>query len=198
MSLGIRTALAADLDALQALQWRSLRRCHAAPMAAALEAALWRLGGLGPRHVEAGTCLLCEADGEPVGFAAWQHEPLHRSGLPRERLPPLPEAGGLSATLRALHVAPEAEGQGFGRALLRAAERRIALRAGMSEALVPPAAEGFFRRHGYVAVSAHAMRLGPGAMLELRRMVHALPEAEAPLPRPHAAAAARAAARNGR
>lgn len=188
MSLGIRTALPEDLDALQALQWRSLRRGHAAPMEAALEAALWRLGGLAPRHVEGGTCLLCEADGEPRGFVAWQHEPLHKSGLPRERLPPLPEAGGLPATLRALHVAPEAEGQGLGQALLRAAERRIGLRAPMIEALVPPAAEGFFRRHGYVAVSAHAMRLGAGAMLELRRMVHALPEAEEPLPRPYAAA----------
>jgi GNAT superfamily N-acetyltransferase len=198
MMLGIRPAASDDLDALQALQWRSLRRGLGGAASAAMEASLWRLSGLAPRHVTAGACLVAEGEDSPLGFVAWQAEPLHRSGLPRETLPALPAGCGRAAALRALHVMPEAAKGGIGTALLEEAERRL-LRTGIdtAEALVPIAAEGFFRRHGYVAISAHATRLAGGAVLELRRMLHALPERK-PLTAPAAAVAAgRAAATPG-
>jgi len=177
MMLGIRPAAPDDLDALQALQWRSLRLGLGGAASAAMEASLWRLSGLAPRHLAGGTCLVAQGEEGPLGFVAWQAEPLHRGGLPREKLPPLPAGCGPAASLRALHVLPEAKKGGIGGALLEAAEQRLS-RAGIEtvEALVPVAAEGFFRRHGYVALSAHATRLAGGAVLELRRMLHALPE----------------------
>jgi len=198
MMLGIRAAASDDLDALQALQWRSLRLGLGGAPSAALEASLWRLSGLAPRHLTAGTCLVAEGEEGPLGFVAWQAEPLHRAGLLREALPALSAACGRAAALRALHVLPEAVKAGIGTALLEEAERRL-LRAGIAtaEALVPVAAEGFFRRHGYVAISAHATRLAGGAVLELRRMLHALPERK-PITAPAVAAApGRAAATPG-
>ncbi len=185
MNMGIRPARPDELDALQALQWQSLRQGADGPQPAALEAALWRLRGLAPHHLAAGACLLAEDDRGLAGFIAWQDEPLQRSFLPREKLPPLPAACGRSATLRALHVAPQRTGAGIGRALLAAAEQRFAAAfVETVEALVPPGAEGFFRRQGYVALSAHATRLADGAVLELRRMVRALPEGPARLRHP--------------
>jgi GNAT superfamily N-acetyltransferase len=198
MMLGLRAAAPDDLDALQALQWRSLRLGLGAAPSPALEAALWRLSGLAPHHLAARSCLVAEGEEGPLGFIAWQSEPLHRGGLPREPLPPLPAACGRSATLRALHVVAEAGLQGIGRALLREAERRLAdLGVETTEALVPVAAETFFRRHGYVTISVHASRLPGGDVLEVRRMLRALPEGHAL--RPHAAGAMRVrpAARRG-
>lgn len=176
MNTRIRTALAEELDALQGLQWRCLRHGLAAPRSPSAEAALWRLRGVAPRHVAAGTCLVMEHEGRLVGLVAWQAEALHRGGLPREPLPPLPDPSPACA-LRALHLAPEMQGQGLGTLLLRDAECRIAAQARLIEALVPASAEGFFRRHGYVAISTHVTRLGPRAVLELRRMLRAVPPA---------------------
>jgi GNAT superfamily N-acetyltransferase len=170
-----RTATLHDVDALQALQWRSLRRGLGGARPAALEAMLWRLSGLAPRHVVAGDCLVAEADRGVLGFVVWQGEALDHHGLSRERLPALPARCGRAATLRALHVAPEAEGRGIGAALLRAAEAQLAAaQFQAAEAFVPPSAEAFFRRHGYVALSAHAARLPAGALLELQRMIRTL------------------------
>jgi GNAT superfamily N-acetyltransferase len=195
----IRTATPDDLDALQALQWRSLRLGLGAAPSPALEASLWRLSGLAAHHVAARACLVAEGgEAGPLGFIAWQAEPLHRGGLPREALPPLPAACGRSTTLRALHVVAEAGLQGIGRALLREAERRLAdLGVETVEALVPVAAEAFFRRHGYVAISVHATRLPGGDVLELRRMLRALPEGHGLKPHGAVTARARAAARRG-
>jgi GNAT superfamily N-acetyltransferase len=198
MMRGIRFAIPGDLDALQALQWRSLRLGLGAAPSPAVEASLWRLSGLAPHHLAARACLVAEGGAGPLGFIAWQAEPLHRGGLPREPLPPLPAACGRSATLRALHVEAEAGLQGIGRALLREAERKLAdLGVETTEALVPVVAEAFFRRHGYVAISVHATRLPGGDVLELRRMLRALPEGHAL--KPHAAGAMRGrpAARRG-
>jgi GNAT superfamily N-acetyltransferase len=178
--MGIRPARPDELDALQALQWQSLRHGAATPPPAALEAALWRLRGLAPHHLAAGACLLAEDDNGLAGFILWQDEPLQRSFLPRDQLPPLPSACGRAAALRTLDVAPDRLGTGIGHALLAAAEQRFAAALVETvEALVPPGAEGFFRRHGYVALSAHASRLAGGAVLELRRMVRALPDGPA-------------------
>jgi GNAT superfamily N-acetyltransferase len=147
MMLGIRPARPDDLDALQALQWRSLRRGLGGAASATMEASLWRLFGLTPRHLSAGTCLVAHDAAGPLGFVAWQAEPLERVGLPREALAPLPAGCGRATALRALHVVPDATKRGIGSALLGEAEQRLG-RAGFETAEV----------------------------LELRRMVRALPD----------------------
>jgi GNAT superfamily N-acetyltransferase len=105
---------------------------------------------------------------DPALIAAWPHHVAERGGrvLGFYGLEPALEGVGLDS----LFVAPEAIGQGIGRALWRHAVATA--RARGHPALVvasDPHAEGFYRRMGAVPAGARPSALAPGRLLPVLR-----------------------------
>jgi GNAT superfamily N-acetyltransferase len=168
----IRPARLDELESLLALQQASLRRFGMDRYpTATLEAALAQMGTMDPRMISDGTYLAAERDGALLGCAGWTARPLPYARLLLGPMPPLPPDCGMPGTVRSLYVAPHATGLGVGAALLAAVEARL-LDAGAdtAEMLVAVSGEGFFARHGYVALSDHAFRLADGIDFAVRRM----------------------------
>ena len=149
----IRAAIAADADAIAALQGRAWRRAYAdflPPEASEPDAAAARRAGWGEvlaAPAERPTTLVWDQDGIVAGFAA--------VGAARDDAA-TPGCGELMA----LYVDPVAQGAGVGRALLDAAHTLLR-EAGYAEAVLwvferNEAARALYERRGWI--------LDPGAV----------------------------------
>lgn len=143
--LHLRTALVADRQVLEAIQWRA--SLNNPGDRAALEAHPDAIV-MPPEQLAAGGVFVAEIDGAPRGFAAI-----------------LPRTDG-NAELDALFVEPDEWGHGIGRALVEhCCEAARAAGAAALHVVGNPHAEGFYTRCGFVLVGTQQMRFGVGLLM---------------------------------
>jgi GNAT superfamily N-acetyltransferase len=174
MTATIRLAQPAELDVILGMHRRSMRVLGAGYYATeVIEAALARMGTLDPGLIEDGTYLVAEADGALAGSAGWSLRPSNYAKLMREALAPLPGRVGL---VRSVFVEPRMARRGIARALMKAAEARLA-QAGVDTAELMATLSGvpFYASLGYERLSDHALEVGDGLAFGARRMARMLP-----------------------
>lgn len=184
-AITIRTARQEDLEAIAAMQRRSLLALAVgdyAPEAVAAMAA--HLPGLNPALVTAGTLLVAEAAaGRLVGCAGWSRRPVDEAvALDRAPSPFPPQLDPVGA-VRSVFVDPSVARTGLGRRLMARVEAAmVASGCVTAELLGTLPAERLYRSLGYTALTAHEMRLPGGQSIRVRRMARRLDGAAGGMP----------------
>jgi len=146
LSIKLRSAVAAERESLEALQWRaSLRNAGDQESLRANRDAI----ELPANQIENGGVVVAEAAGVIVGFAAI-----------------LPRADG-DSELDALFVEPEVWQRGVGRALVEhCCAAATAAGAKSLHVVGNPHAEGFYRACGFAKVGTTSTRFGVGLLMK--------------------------------
>lgn len=176
-SLTIRPAHPDELEALLAMQQRSLRQLGAPWYPRdVLEAALAQMGTMDPRLIGDGTYLVAELDGRMAGSAGWTLRAPNYARLLRTPLPELPGRLGRIGIVRSVYVDPDFARRGIGRKLMTAVEEQL-VAAGVqtAELMATLAGVPLYQMLGYAAVSDHVLQLAEGLEFTVRRMLHPLP-----------------------
>jgi GNAT superfamily N-acetyltransferase len=147
MTVALRAATAADLDAIHALHARALRGLGKAFYdAAVIEAFIAEVGTFDPVLIEDGTYFVVERDGALVGSGGWSARmPAYAAHAPNGQA----TARG-RPKIRSVFVDPDATRSGVGRALMQRIERAI-VDAGHGTSALTATLMGvpFYRALGY-------------------------------------------------
>lgn len=141
----IRQARAADFDAVRHITHATIQAVypHYYPAGAVAYFLAHHSDGSILRDIEENRVFLCISDnGQPVGTVTVTANEIER-----------------------LFVLPEAQGQGYGGALLRFAEQRIAETYAEAELSVSLPAKPIYRKRGYRETDYHAIETGNGDFL---------------------------------
>ena len=184
-AIAIRTALPHDLEAIAAMQRRSLLALAIGDYAAdAVAAMAAHLPALNPALVAAGTLLVAEtASGRVVGCAGWSRRPVDEA-VTLDRAPaPFPPQLDPVGAVRSVFVDPSVARHGLGRRLMvRIEAAMVASGCVTAELLGTLPAERLYRSLGYTALTTHEMRLPGGQRVRVRRMARRLHGATGGMP----------------
>jgi GNAT superfamily N-acetyltransferase len=183
----IRLARPEELEALLAMQQRSLRILGAAHYGRdVLEAALADMGTMDPRMIGDGTYLVAELDGRLAGSAGWSLRKPNFARLLPEPLLPLPGCCGM---VRSVFVDPDLARRGIARLLMARVEQRLgAAGADTAELMATLSGVPLYRALGYSVVSDHALALGGRMAFAVCRMIRPLAVRGPLMPHPAAVA----------
>lgn len=176
--LRIRTALPADVGALEALIRESVLGLSGGDYSPVeLASALAHVFGIDTRLIEDGTYLVVEDRGNPVACGGWsRRRTLFGGDRYADRSDDRLDSATEPARIRAFFVHPDWARKGVGRMLLKECERAAAASGFRRlELMATLTGIAFYEREGFSLEERHELELPDGVRFPLARMTRELP-----------------------